>query len=204
MHVRVELSEHCAVSHLTDLGDDRCAQSLEPVDPCDAGGRGARPCGSHEHDRLAVGPGQDADLHGQLIGHRRVQHVIPAQDLFGLMPREPDEAGDDGVKCVQAHPHTGHHTEVSAAAAQRPEQIGLVSLVDDRCRSVVEHDLERNDVIECQSRDAVERSVPAGQRQTDDSDAAVGSGRRHQAEWLGRRRRHRLRSIRPRRTRSAM
>jgi hypothetical protein len=61
---------------------------------------------------------------------------------------------------VQAHPHTGDHTEVSAAAAQRPEQIGLASLVDDRCRSVVQHHLERNDVVECESCDAVEGPYP--------------------------------------------
>jgi hypothetical protein len=88
---------------------------------------------------------------------------------------------------MQAHSHTGDHAEVSAAAAQRPEQIGFVSLVGDHCRSVVEHHLERDDVVEGESGDAVERSVSAAQRQSDDSDAAIGSCRRHQAERLARR-----------------
>jgi hypothetical protein len=61
-----------------------------------------------------------------------------------------------------------------------------VPFVHDRRRSVVEHHLERHDVVESESCDAVERSVSAAQGQTDHSDAAVRSRRRHQAEWLRR------------------
>ena len=153
---------------------------------------------------LAVGPGQDADLHRQFVGHRRPQRVVPPQGPLRLVPWEADESGDDRVDRVQSQAHAGDHAEVSATAAQRPVQ----SPASRRSSTIVvvpswSTDLEPRDVVECESGDAVERSVSTAERQPDDPDAAIGSRSQAPGRTARSRRRHRLRSIRLRRTPSA-
>src|SRR5205085_3292652 len=84
------------------------------------------------------------------------------QHRLSLCERIDDEAAEDLLHRIQIELEGGDDAEVAAAAADSPEQIGLILLVDPSQQTVGSHDLGG-------SKAARSRAVPARQP----SDAAA-------------------------------
>ena len=88
------------------------------------------------HANDADGDGSGRSRLQVQVGPRRPRHpahpVLPAPDHRRGVGRRPrDEVEADDVSGERADPHRGDHAEVaSASAAQRPEQVGVVTGVD--------------------------------------------------------------------------
>ena len=126
----------------------------------------------HERDRrqLARGRRCDRDESAQDVGRRR-QQDRPAEDHADRI--EPVlEAGDDA--------------EVAAAAANRPEQVGVLGLAGDQLAPVGGHDLDRDERIDREAVLADEPADAAAEGQPGDADRAGVAERRGQAMGGGR------------------
>ena len=73
---------------------------------------------------------EDPADRGDLLGHRPRPVEPRVQHLGRALPREEQDAGVDLGDRVQLELERRHDAEVAAAAAQRPEQLGLVLVVD--------------------------------------------------------------------------
>ena len=123
-----------------------------------------RPCalGGHERHRRA---GHDVRDGRQLLRRRLGCRHEPG-DRLGRRGQE-QRAADDRRQRVEPEPEPGHDPEVAAAAADRPEQVGLVRLVDDEHVAVGRHELcgeeavDRQPVLADEVADAAARRDPA-------------------------------------------
>ena len=113
------------------------------------------------------------------------------QHLGRALEREEHDAGVDLADREQVELERGDDAEVAAAAAQRPEELGLVVAVDAAQLAVGGDELDRGDAVR---RQAVLAAVPAdaaAERVADDADVRRRAVQRRQAELGGARRRRR-------------
>ena len=86
--------------------------------------------------------------------------------------RQEQHPADDLVDLVQAEPEPGRDPEVAAAAADRPEQVGLGLGVDATELAVGGHDLGREQVVDGQAVLANQVPDAAAERDPADPDRA--------------------------------
>ena len=67
--------------------------------------------------------------------------AVDREDLGGLLDRPERRAADDGVDVVQAEHERGDDAEVAAAAADRPEEVGVLVGAGADALAVGEHDV---------------------------------------------------------------
>ena len=89
-------------------------------------------------------PAEDRRLVGQVLGEL-AEHV---DDIAGCRQRMGEQATEDDVERVGLELDRRRHPEVSAAAAQRPEQVRLVLAVDDAHLTVSGHHLDLRHVVD--------------------------------------------------------
>ena len=130
LDVGIEQMQEPAVRHIRDLHEDRRAQVFEFFDPRGSRARLPRPGRRKVDDGLAVGTGDDADLHRQFVGDRRNNCGIPTHDLGRLIPGEQHHTGGHRRDGMQPHLHRRDNAEVAAAAPKCPEEIGFAMRVD--------------------------------------------------------------------------
>ena len=67
---------------------------------------------------------------GQVVRGRRDRVAVEAEHLAGRVDRMGDQAAGDHLQRMERVLERGRDTEVAAAAAERPEQVGIGLLVD--------------------------------------------------------------------------
>ena len=118
------------------------------------------------------------------------------QHLGRALPGEEQDAGVDLGDRVQLHLERRHDAEVAAAPAQRPEELGLVLVVDAPELPVGRDQLDREDAVR---REPVLAGVPAdaaAERVARDADVGRRAVQRGEAELRGAR--HDVLPLRPR------
>ena len=73
---------------------------------------------------------------------------------------------------MQTVAHGGHDAEVSAAAAQCPEQLLFIVVIGDDDAPISEHDLRGEQIVERQAEAADQRPVAAAQGEPGHADGA--------------------------------
>ena len=121
------------------------------------------PCRHQQNHRHAVRTGDGADLNGQLIGHGRHRIGIASQDSFGFRERIDQHARNDVGQVVQTNAHCGYDTEVSAAAAQCPEQIFFATAFGGNDAPIRQNNISGNQIVERQPEAADQRAIAAAQ-----------------------------------------
>ena len=121
---------------------------------------------------------EDAADGGHLVGQRRDDAAPRLQDLLGTLLREHEHARVHLAQGMEAELDRGHHAEVAAAAAQRPEQVGIVVAVDPTEVAVGRHDLDRGHLVRLEAVLAAEPAEAAAQGIAGDADVGRGAGER--------------------------
>ena len=132
------------------------------VDEGDLGSRG-----------VATAAGKEGEEAGQLPW-RVLDELAPPAQQSGGVGRVSDELGvDDLVDLVRLQLQRGDHTEVSTGAADGPEQVGVMLVVDAERRPSASDDLGGDDVVDGQAVLARQVSDAAGGGETTDAHVAV-------------------------------
>jgi hypothetical protein len=111
----------------------------------------------------------------ELLRRGQDELAVPAQDVAGGLEVPEHRPGDHVADGVQPRGERGDDSKVAAAAADRPEQVGLGALVGVDDASVCQHDLRAEDVVDrepgpaCQVADAAAEHQPARAGGRDDA-----------------------------------
>jgi hypothetical protein len=95
-------------------------------------------------------PTSSGDPAAQLFGQRWQQLTVPAHHLGGVGQVVQDRAADDRAvlaDVLAAERERGDDAEVPAAAAQRPEQVGVGAFAGGDESAVGEHDVGGQQVV---------------------------------------------------------
>ena len=117
-----------------------------------------------------------------LVRHAREPLVPRVQHLARALVREEQNAGVDLADRVQVELERGHDAEVAAAAAQRPEELGLVRGIDAAQLAVGGDELDRRDAVRGEAVLAAVPAEAAAERVADDADVRGGAVQRGDAE----------------------
>ena len=152
---------------------------------------GAHERGLDDHEGLAADGlrhlREGRELHlpadgGDLVG-RAVHPAAPGlEDLGRALEGEEEDAGVDLGNGVEGELDGGDDAEAPTAAADRPEEIGLVVAVGANLAAVRSHDLDGDDAVRGQAVTAGEPADTAAQRVPDHAD--VGRGAREAGETV--------------------
>ncbi len=170
---------HDRLADLAQRRDRRFALGLA----ADAGGvdRQQRPAADrlrHVGDRRR---GDEADDRGDLVGDAGGPVAVGADRVGADLGREDERAGVDLVDRQQVEVQGGDDGVAAPAAAQRPEEVGVVARRRPVRGSPVGRDqLDRRDAVAGEAVAAAEPAQPAAERVADHAD--VGGGARHRAE----------------------
>ena len=135
----------------------------------------------HGDDRRTVGRAQETGVCGKLLRRRRHEVSIELQDFASAIAREEDHSAEHGVDGLQLILEGRHDAEISAAAAQGPEQVRVFIGAGADEFAVGGHDLEGSNVVD---GEAVLSDQPAGaaaERQARDPSVRNDTGWRRQA-----------------------
>jgi hypothetical protein len=92
-----------------------------------------------------------------------------AQHLTGLITRMRDQATEHRRDRVRLEAEGGHDPEIAAAAAEGPEEVGMLFGARRQQGAVGGNDFERNDVVATQAVLADQPADSAPQRQPGDT-----------------------------------
>jgi hypothetical protein len=104
------------------------------------------------------------------------------EDLGAALPRPQHHPGVDRRVRVQLDLDGGHDAVVAAAAAQRPEQVGVVVVGGADERAVGGHELDRADAVGGEAVLAGEPREAAAEHVADDADVGARAGQRGEPE----------------------
>ena len=127
----------------------------------------------------SVGGVHERGEHGQVVGAVRDGVAVEAEELGRGVDRVGDQAARDHLQRMQAVREGGRDAEVAAAAAQRPEEVGVGRLGHVEHLAVGVDELDGQQVV---GREAVLRhqpAEPAAEREPGDArrrDRAAGDG----------------------------
>ena len=139
--------------------------------------------GRHDRQRWRV---HEERVRAQLLGG--IDDEVPqgGQHLGSALDRVADQPGqDDRPDPVGLELERGDDPEVSAAAAQGPEQLRVAGLAGGDDLAGRSHDLGRTQVVAGQPEPALQHPHPAVQRQAADAGLGDLAGRYGQPEQLG-------------------
>ncbi len=114
----------------------------------------------------------------QLVGRRRDDLGVGPQPLAG--GRVDDGAAEDGVDRVEPVAEAGRDPEVAAAAAERPEEVGVLRFGRRQQPAVGGDDVDRQQVVDRHPVLAHQPAHPAAERQPGDADGRHVAARRRQ------------------------
>ena len=120
------------------------------------------------------------------VAIRRGQELaIGAQHLVGLLDRPERRPRHHGAHRVQPEHERRDDAEVAAAAADRPEQVGVLGRARVRARSVRQDDLGLEHVVDREPVPAAQIADPAAEREAADAGRADDAARRRHADRVG-------------------
>ena len=118
----------------------------------------------------------------QLAGQPALPSRIEFEHLARLVDGPDDESRQDiAVEFVQLQVESCHDAEVPAAAADCPEEVGLVVCADVTDLAVRRDDFGADEVIDCQPVPAIQSAEAAAGRETADARVGNHAGRRDEA-----------------------
>ena len=120
-----------------------------------------------------------AEEPGRVAGQRGQELAVGLEHLVGFLDRPERRAADDLRDRVRLERELGHDAEVAAAAAQRPEEVGVLVGARGHRLPVREDDLGAEQVVDREAVRAREVSHPSAERQ------AADAGRRDDAARNG-------------------
>ena len=142
-------------------------------------------------ERRARGNRLQADEGPELLRRLRQELAIALHDGAGVLLIPGDRPGEDHAHRVQLEQEAGDDAEIAAAAAQRPEQVGVLLLAGGDEAAVGEHDIGLEQIVDGQAIFARQIAVPAAQRQAGDAGGGNDARRHGQPEGMAWRGRHR-------------
>ena len=122
---------------------------------------------------------------GHLLGHARNPLAPGVQDLGGAIEREEENARVDLADGEQVELERRDDAEVAAAAAQRPEQLGLVVAIGPQEPAIRGHELDRRHAARGQAELAGVPAHSAAERVAGDADVGRRAMQRGQAHLRG-------------------
>ena len=125
---------------------------------------------------------QDRRPRHELVGERRQQLPPRVQHVARALEREEQRARVELRVGVDLELDRGDDAEVAVAAAQRPEQVGLVDGVRADEVAFRGHDLERGDAVGLEAVLARQPAHPAAEGIARDADVGRGAVERREAE----------------------
>jgi hypothetical protein len=135
--------------------------------------------------RRTIRAREQRGIRADLVGSCRRPVAIEAQHLVRLVQRIDNFPSQHEAYRVQPILERGNHTQVSATAAQRPEQILVFLRTGCEQFSIGGHDIGRQQVIEGKAKFPVEVSEAAAQGESRDAGAWYDSSGGGQPERLG-------------------
>ena len=128
------------------------------------------PC--HSSGTNGAGGARSEDQpHGQLAGRLGGDRSVAPEDLVGPLEGPGDEPAVDGrADLVQAEREPGDDAEVAAAAAERPEQVGVLVAVGGADLAVRGDDLDLLEVVDRPAEAARQVAEAAAEGQAGDAD----------------------------------
>ena len=170
--------------------DDRVAELLQRPHHLDPVLRRAGVAGPDHHDRLAVHVlGQEGERRGhaqledrrQLVGRRGDELAVEGEHLAGILEGVKDRPGEhDRSHRVKPVLERGHDAEVPAAAADPPEEVGVLIPARGEELALRRHQVDREEVVD---RRAVLSHEPADAAAEGEArDAGVGDDPAHRRQ----------------------
>jgi hypothetical protein len=108
----------------------------------------------------------------------------PAHDLRGVFDLPEDRTGVHVADGMRAKQEARHHTEISAAAAQRPEQIRVLALARRDEAAVSEHHVRFQQVVDREAVHATQVTAAAAESETGNARGGNNACRNCQAECM--------------------
>ena len=121
----------------------------------------------------------------QLLRRLRDEFAIPLQYGLGLIHLPKHRPGIDCLDGMRAELERGHHTKITAPAADGPEQVFVLFSAGGDETAVGQHHVRREQVVNRQSEPARQVSDAAAERQAGDASGGNGSGGHGQPERVG-------------------
>ena len=110
--------------------------------------------------------------------------AIRAHDLRGVLDLPEDRTGVDVRDGMRTKQEARHDAEISAAAAQRPEQIRVLALARRDQPAVGEHDVRFQQVVDREPVHAAQVAAAAAERETGDAGRRNDARRNCEAECM--------------------
>ena len=111
--------------------------------------------------------------------------AIALHDGAGVLLVPGDRPGEHHLHRVQLEQEAGDDAEVAAAAAQRPQQVGVLLLAGGDEAAIGQHDIGLEQIVDGQAVLARQVAMPAAQRQAGDAGGRNDARRDGQAEGMG-------------------
>ena len=128
---------------------------------------------------------QQASRGGHLVGRRLCPLDVAAEHVGCLLPGPDEHPGDEGVDAVEGDLDRDDDAEAAAAAAQRPEEIGVLHGVGTDERAVGGDELDGEHALGREAVLAREPADAAAERVADDADVRRGAVQGGQAGGVG-------------------
>ena len=128
---------------------------------------------------------EDPAHRGDLVRHRPRPVEPRVQHLGRALPGEEEDARVDLRDLVELHLDRRHDAEVAAAAPKRPEELGIVLVVDAAQLAVGRHELDRDDAVRREAELARVPADAAAERVAGDADVGRRAVERGEAELGG-------------------
>jgi hypothetical protein len=174
--VSIEHANQIPIGHRSGLRRHRVAEILQSGDHRLAVFKFAAPCRREQQSGFAVRLADRADQHREIVRRRRDQFGVAAEHAFGFGPRKEDHAGQQRAHRMQANAHRGYDSKIAAAAAQGPEQFGVVRGIGAHELAVGEDDLGPQQVVQSEAILSVQQTIAAAERQARHADGAAIAG----------------------------
>ena len=173
---------HRRERHRLDGVRERRAECPERLQHARTLGRIAAIAGDDAYGRCPVRCAEQPGVGSQLVRRRSHEVAIVADHRAGLIAGMDDQAAQHGRHRVRPVQEGGDDPEIAAAAAQRPEQIGIVLRARGDDGAIRRDDLEGQDIVAGQPVLA----RPASRRRRPGSGRQCRSSRRRRRERPGR------------------
>src|SRR5262249_31246923 len=121
----------------------------------------AAPRRGEEHDRLSIRSRHDAGQYCEFVRRSGSCRRITAQYALRLRPWKEDQPTQDGLDRMKAQARGRHHAEIAAAAAQRPEQVGILHWAGSDEPAVGEDNIDAEQIVDGEAKLPVQRAIAA-------------------------------------------
>ena len=136
-------------------------------------------------ERRAGGYRLQAERRRRVLPALRQDLAIALHDGARVLLIPGDRPGEDHLHRMQLEQEAGHDAEIAAAAAQGPQQVGILLLAGGDEAAVGQHDIGLEQIVDGQAVFARQIAVAAAQRQAGNAGGRDDARRNGQPEGMG-------------------